>query len=151
MRIQDDWYPYNEMKTQIGQVFTPLKWAEWILNKWDIFDAWLDGAYVCDPTAGQGMFALAMLHIAQRKGIPITSERLSRLTLIEIVPSHLERFRKDVKREFGIDFPASQVFCQDVITDAHAGKYDILVGNPPWANFSDLPADYKERLKTLFS
>ena len=138
------------MKTQIGQVFTPLKWAEWILNKWDIFDAWLEGAYICDPTAGQGMFALAMLHIAQRKGIPITSECLSRLTLIEIVPAHLERFRKDVKREFGIDFPASQVFCQDVITETHPREYDILVGNPPWANFSDLPADYKERLKPFF-
>ena len=135
---------------KIGQVFTPLKWAEWLLNKWDIFDAWLEGAYICDPTAGQGMFVLAMLHIAQRKGIPITHERLSRLTLIEIVPSHLERFREDVKRKFGIDFPDSQFFCQDIITDAHAGKYDILVGNPPWANFSDLPTDYKERLKPFF-
>lgn len=138
------------MKKQIGQVFTPLKWAEWLLNKWDIFDAWLDGAHICDPTAGQGVFALAMLLMARRKGIPITRERLSRLTLIEIVPSHLERFRENVNREFGVDFPASQVFCQDVITEVHEGKYDILVGNPPWANFSDLPTDYKERLKPFF-
>ena len=138
------------MKKQIGQVFTPLKWAVWLINRWKIFDAWLDGASVCDPTAGQGVFALAMLHIARRNGISITRERLSRLTLIEIVPSHLERFRKDVKQEFGIDFPMSQIFCQDVITDKHERKYDILVGNPPWANFSDLPAAYKEHLKPFF-
>ena len=138
------------MKRQIGQVFTPLKWAEWLINRWGVFEAWVDGAHICDPTAGQGIFALAMLHIARRKGVPITRERLSRLTLIEIVPSYLERFKEDVKREFGIDFPASQVFCQDVIMEAHAGKYDILVGNPPWANFSALPTAYKEHLKPFF-
>ena len=138
------------MTKQIGQVFTPLKWAEWLINKWEVFDAWLDGAHVCDPTAGQGIFALAMLHIARRKGVPITHEPLSRLTLIEIVPSHLERFRKDVKQEFDIDFPTSQIFCQDIITETHKEKYDILIGNPPWANFSDLPTAYKEHLKPFF-
>ena len=134
----------------IGQVFTPLRWAEWLINKWDIFDAWLDGAHICDPTAGQGAFPLAMLHIAKQKGVAITPERLSRLTLIEIVPSHLERFKENVKREFGVDFPTSQIFCQDVITEARAGKYDILVGNPPWANFGDLPTAYKARVKPFF-
>ncbi|MDE0685490.1 MAG: hypothetical protein OXI63_21395, partial [Candidatus Poribacteria bacterium] len=134
----------------IGQVFTPLKWAEWLINRWDIFNAWLEGAHICDPTAGQGAFPLAMLHIARQKGVTITPERLSRLTLIEIASSHLERFRKNVKHEFGIDFPASQTFCQDVITEAHAGKYDILVGNPPWVNFGDLPTAYKTRVKPFF-
>lgn len=138
------------MDTEIGQVFTPLKWAEWLINRWNIFEAWLDGAHICDPTAGQGVFALAMLHIAKRKRIPITCERLSRLTLVEIVPSHLERFREKVKREFGIDFPISQIFYQDVITEGHAGQYDILVGNPPWANFNDLSTAYKEQLKPFF-
>lgn len=138
------------MKKQIGQVFTPLKWAEWLINRWSIFDAWLDGAHICDPTAGQGAFPLAMLHIAKQKGVAITPERLSRLTLIEIVPSHLERFRENVKREFDIEFPTSQIFCQDVITEAHEGKYDLLVGNPPWANFGDLPTAYKARVKPFF-
>lgn len=134
----------------IGKVFTPLKWAEWLINRWDIFNAWIDGAHICDPTAGQGAFALAMLHIARRKGIPITPERLSRLTLIEIVHSHLEQFRENVKSEFGVDFPTSQIFCQDVIMDVHDKKYDILVGNPPWANFGDLPTSYKANVKPFF-
>ena len=138
------------MKEQIGQIFTPLKWAEWLINKWNIFDAWCDGAHICDPTAGQGVFPLALLHIARRRGIPITAERLSRLTLIEIVPAHLERFKENVYREFGVDFPAAQLFCQDVITESHAGQYDVLVGNPPWANFGDLPPAYKTRLKPYF-
>lgn len=134
----------------IGQVFTPLKWAEWLINRWGIFEAWLDGAHICDPTAGAGAFPLAMLHIARQKGVTITPERLSQLTLIEIVPSYLEQFRENVKSEFGINFPTSQIFCQDVITEAHAGKYDILIGNPPWVNFGDLPTTYKERVKPFF-
>lgn len=140
----------NKMKEQIGQIFTPLKWAEWLINRWNIFDAWCDGAHICDPTAGQGVFPLALLHIARRRGVPITAERLSRLTLIEIVPAHLEQFRENVYREFGVDFPAAQLFCQDVITESHAGQYDVLVGNPPWANFGDLPSAYKARLKPYF-
>ncbi len=138
------------MKKQVGQVFTPIKWAEWLISKWNIFNAWLDGAHVCDPTAGHGAFALAMLYMAKRKGVPITPKRLTRLTLIEIVPSHLEDFRENVKQTFGIEFPTSQIFCQDVITEAHERKYDILVGNPPWANFADLPSAYKQQLKPFF-
>lgn len=138
------------MKKQIGQVFTPLKWAEWLINKWDIFDAWLDGAHICDPTAGQGAFVLAMLHIARNSGIPVTTERLSRLTLIEIVPAHLNQFRENVKREFRVDFPIDQIFCQNVITETHTQKYDILIGNPPWVNFGDLPTADKTRLKPYF-
>ena len=134
----------------IGKVFTPLKWAEWLINKWNIFDAWLDGARICDPTAGQGAFPLAMLRIARQKGVSITVDRLSRLTLIEIVPSHLEQFSENVQREFGIDFPASQIFCQDVIIEAHDERYDILIGNPPWVNFGDLPTAYKARVRPFF-
>ena len=140
----------HEMKKQIGQVFTPLKWAEWLINKWNIFDAWLDGAHICDPTAGQGVFVLAMLHIARNRGIPITVERMSRLTLIEIDPSFLEQFREDIQREFGVDFPSSQIFCQDIITETHTQQYDILIGNPPWANFGDLPTTYKTEIKPYF-
>ena len=139
-----------DKSTTIGEVFTPLKWAKWLINKWDIFDAWIDGAHICDPTAGKGAFVLALMEIARHRGVSITPERLSRLTLIEMKASHLAGFRKRVKQEFGIDFPISRLFCEDVIMGSHTGKYDILIGNPPWVNFTDLPSDYKARLKPFF-
>ncbi len=138
------------MKNQIGQVFTPIKWAEWLISKWNIFDAWLDGAHLCDPTAGQGVFVIAMLKIAQKNGVPITAERLSRLTLIEMVPSHLEHFQRKVQQDYGINFPPPQIYRQDIITETHKRQYDILIGNPPWANFGDLPDGYKTQLKPYF-
>ena len=91
-----------------------------------------------------------MLDIARCSGVPITSERLSRLTFIEIEGSHLAGFRKKIKQEFGLDFPASQLFCQDVIREPHPRQYDILIGNPPWANFGDLPTNYKALVKPFF-
>ena len=148
---EDNEYPLIIMKKQIGQIFTPPKWAAWLIKRWGIFDAWVDGAHICDPDCWTGcVSACDAPYCEGQNGVPITPERLSRLTLIEIVPSHLERFRENVKREFGVDFPTSQIFCQDVITEAHEGKYDILVGNPPWVNFGDLPTAYKARVKPFF-
>ena len=37
-----------------------------------------------------------------------------------------------------------------MITDPPNAEYDILFGNPPWANFTDLSNSYKERLKPYF-
>jgi hypothetical protein len=135
---------------KVGQVFTPLIWAEWLLTRWGIFDAWIDGASICDPTAGEGVFALALFRLAQSQDVPITSDLLSRLTLIEVNPLHLGTFRAKALRDYGVEFPLSGLIAQDVITDSHTTKYNILVGNPPWANFTDLPPTYKEQLKPHF-
>ncbi len=138
------------METPIGQVFTPTEWTEWLINKWHIFDAWMDGAEICDPTAGQGAFIIALLNIARNQGIPLTPKHLSRLTLIEIDPSLIDNFKNSVRQDFGIDFPQDQLFCKDIITHYHDKRYDILIGNPPWVNFAELPTAYKTQLKPYF-
>ena len=140
----------NAHSVEIGQIFTPIKWAEWLIERWGIFDAWIDGASVCDPTAGQGAFALALFRLARSRGVRVSSELLSRLTLIEVRASHLHTFQRKVRQKFAIDFPSSQLFALDVITDLPNAEYDILFGNPPWANFTDLSDSYKERLKPYF-
>lgn len=135
---------------EVGQVFTPAPWAEWLVRRWGILDAWAGGATICEPTAGQGAFALALFKLARSNGIRITSELLSRLTLIEIYPPHIEAFKLKAKQEFDIEFPSLQLLGLDVITNPPDSKYDILLGNPPWSNFTDLPDPYKERLKPYF-
>ena len=99
---------------------------------------------------GQGAFIIALLNIARNRGIPLTPKRLSRLSLIEIDPSLIDNFRSLVKQDFGIDFPKDQLFCKDIITHYHDKRYDILIGNPPWVNFAELPTAYKTATKTLF-
>ncbi len=135
---------------EVGQVFTSLRWAEWLITRWGIFDAWIDGASVCDPTAGQGAFALALFRLARSRGIRVSPELLSRLTLIEIRPSHLHAFERKARQKFEIDFPSSRLLTLDVITDPPNAEYDILCGNPPWSNFTDLSDSSKEKLKPHF-
>ena len=140
----------NSHGVEVGQVFTPIKWAEWLIERWGIFDTWIDGASICDPTAGQGAFALALFRLARSRGVQVSPELLSRLTLIEVRASHLQAFQLKAYRKFAVDFPASQLLALDVITDPPNAEYDILFGNLPWANFTDLCDSYKERLKPYF-
>ena len=143
-------YVSNLHGVEVGQVFTPIRWAEWLIDRWGIFDAWIDGASICDPTAGQGAFALALFRLAKLRGVRVSPELLSRLTLIEVHVSHLQAFQLKARQKFEIDFPPSQLLALDVITDPPNAKYDLLFGNPPWANFTDLSDSYKERLKPYF-
>jgi predicted RNA methylase len=134
----------------IGEFFTPPQWARWLLEKWQVGDRWLAGATICDPTAGAGIFALSLLAIARERNIPLTTELISRITLIERKITHLNTFREQVVRQYGINFPESNCLECDLITNPPDQKFDILVGNPPWANFANLPDDYKQILKPYF-
>jgi hypothetical protein len=35
------------------------------------------------------------------------------------------------------------------LTTANLGKFDIIVGNPPWIDWKNLPAGYRERIKSI--
>ncbi len=135
---------------KIGQVFTPMVWAKWLIQRWGVFDSWCDGASVCDPTAGRGAFALALFDEARSRNVDVTTELLSRLKLVEIRSENLCFFREAAEAEYGIRDLQSICLCCDVIRDTPAITFDILVGNPPWANFTDLPGPYKEALKPWF-
>lgn len=135
---------------EIGEVFTPLYWAEWLIDRWGVYDAWLNGATVCDPTAGNGAFALALLRLARSRNMEIDQKLLSRIMLIELHAKHLSDFKHQVYQDFGLDFPDSQLLACDIITNTPHNRFDILIGNPPWANFTDLPHWYKDELKPHF-
>ncbi len=135
---------------RVGEVFTPQRWAKWLLDRWGIFDRWVAGESICDPTAGRGVFALALLEEAKRQEVAVTGEMLNRLHLNELRSEHLEKFSAEVATRYGISFPASSLHAQDVICHPLERTFDILVGNPPWCNFCDLPSEYKEQLKPYF-
>lgn len=135
---------------KIGEVFTPVNWAEWVLRRWHVYERWRDGASVCDPTAGQGAFAIALLRIAKAHGVLPDENMLSRLVLIELNPENLRAFKEKAREEFSIVFSSDRLLSCDVIRHPPHKVFDILVGNPPWSNFTELPACYKEALKPYF-
>jgi len=135
-------------KRQFGAFFTPEKWAIKIVE--NIFDAWLDGATVLDPTAGDGSFIKAFLKIAKQKNVKLTDERLRRLYGIELNRDYVTDFFLTTKKQFDIDFPKNNFLQGDILFQNKEIKADILVGNPPWVNFTDLNEDYKEKIKHKF-
>ena len=42
----------------------------------------------------------------------------------------------------------ARIIC-NFLTTANLGKFDIIVGNPPWIDWKNLPRNYRERIKDL--
>lgn len=134
----------------IGVVYTPARWASWLLDQGKVYEQWLSGSKICDPTGGEGVFILELLRRAVRGGTDLVNDLLSNLTLIEINPKACDAFIYSATELIGSRANKIQVHNTDVVLDPPGAKYDILVGNPPWVNFCDLPGGYKEDLKSHF-
>lgn len=139
----------DNYKRKFGAVFTPAKWADKIVEK-HFFKEWLNGATVLDPTAGEGVFLKAFLSIAMKRGIKLTPDRISRLYGIELNQEYVNNFYKAVATEFSIAFPQTNFIQGDIFFQENEIKADLLIGNPPWVNFSDLEETYKEKTKHLY-
>lgn len=134
----------------IGTFFTPLRWAKWLLLEYHIFDAWVGGATILDPTAGNGKFLEAFISLAKDRKILVNDRMIERLYGIEKEGFFISEFLSKVKRKYQIDFPKTNFINADIILRNPGVKADILVGNPPWMNFADLPKDYKIKIKPYF-
>ena len=139
----------DNYKRNFGAVFTPSKWANKIVEK-HFFKEWLNGATVLDPTAGEGVFLKAFLNIAKKQGIELTNDRVSRLFGIELNQEYVDNFYKSMAMEFSIKFPKTNFVQGDIFFQKKEIKANLLIGNPPWVNFSDLEETYKKRIKHLF-
>ncbi|WP_425215627.1 SAM-dependent DNA methyltransferase [Tumidithrix helvetica] len=147
--------PENKTEPQtenqpVGAVFTPFKWATWVLEKYAILDRWLEGATIFDPTAGEGIFLECLINLAVSQGISISSTMLDRLYANEKNAEFIESFLSRMRSQYGINFPLSNFFNRDILFFDRALTVDIVVGNPPWQNFANLTTAYKELIKPLF-
>lgn len=134
----------------IGAVFTPLPWARWLVRQLDVVPKWVAGSTVCDPTAGEGVFIHALMDEATGQGLVVSMEMVSRLFVIEREKTFIKKFQESFCGKYGFNFPAGNIFCTDIVLENPGRKFDFLIGNPPWANFCDLPLDYKNILKKYF-
>lgn len=130
--------------------FTPRRWAVWLAETSRALDVWLDGGTVLDPTCGGGGLLFGLVAAAVRRGRPARELPLRRLYGVEREPTHLRALVRDCRREFGVEFPRENLHCADVLLAPPRLRVDALLGNPPWANFADLPAAEKDALKPLF-
>jgi hypothetical protein len=134
----------------IGDVFTPLRWAKWLVEQAGLLRCWVGGATVCDPTAGNGAFAYALMDLAAHAGIEVDDKMLSRLYLIEQQPKYLGEFEAGFQMKYHRSFPKGGLIHADIVLSNPRRRFDYLAGNPPWGNFNDLPLNYKEAIKPCF-
>lgn len=141
----------TSMKNGIGVVFTPLSWTVWVIEKYGLFEEWMKGAVILDPTAGEGNFPEAFLAIASQRGMSLSSLPLNTLFAIEKEKQWIDKFHHKIRNLYGISFPAENFIHSDIFFCKKEIQADFLVGNPPWLNFNDLPDDYKPGLKPLYT
>ncbi len=127
----------------VGAVFTPLRWAKWLVEQAGLVRRWAEGATVCDPTAGNGAFAYALMDVAMAGEIEVDDKMLSRLFLVEQHSKFLQEFEAGFQLKYRRTFPKRNLIHADMILSNPKRRFDLLAGNPPCINFNDRPPPYK--------
>ncbi|MCC5874594.1 MAG: hypothetical protein JJU11_00100 [Candidatus Sumerlaeia bacterium] len=141
-----------EAPLKIGQIFTPLNWAKWLIAQSQVLSGDWSRKTFLDPTGGDGVFLIALAReYEELHGSGKLTQFVHQLFYVEVDTALVSRFKERFRASLGIEFPQSNIANMDFLLGAFPfEKVDVIVGNPPWMNFTDLPADYKESMKRLF-
>jgi adenine-specific DNA-methyltransferase len=112
-----------------GGYYTPFKLAQYLVG-WGLRG---DTKRILEPSCGDGNFVLAILQQLQK-----TPNLSPHITAIELMPAELDKAR-DRAREFGQNGTKIDWYHQDFF-EAYSnlnqnGKFDLIVGNPPFIRF----------------
>jgi len=131
----------------IGAVFTPSKWANFAIEKFNLLEKWLNGATVFDPTMGEGSLLIALVESALQQGHLIENLPTQNLYGVEMNGQYYQNFleKVDKYRLAPVNFVNADIFFLP-----NNLRFDIVFGNPPWQTFANLPESYKEIAKPLY-
>jgi len=133
---------------KIGDIFTPQKWAEFAISEFGLFAKWMKGATIFDPTMGSGNLLQSFVTFGQKQGYNVSELPIKSLYGNELNTCYHARALRQFREKTGVDM--TENFRNHDISDLKPHAFDILLGNPPWQNYVDLPLGYRERLKPLF-
>jgi len=139
----------SERKT-LGAFFTPSHAADFMVRQYGLHTAWRKGARILDPTAGNGALLEAVIRVTLEEGETVTDTMLSRLKGIEQEEAFLKDFPRNIHSRYGLELPENLITRGDFLTEQEDRTADIIFGNPPWLNFTELPEDQKHRIKPFF-
>ena len=143
----------KEARYLLGEHYTPQNIADYILSKSKEFLK--DDYKAIDPTCGSGTFLLSLIKdkiLSNRieqvfnevVGIDINPIAVITAKFNYILAVYPLMLRNRIKPN-NITIP---VYLNDAIFISDSiGKFDLIIGNPPWVRWSVLPADYKSKLK----
>ena len=134
-----------EKDLKIGCVQTPIEWAIFLVEKFGVFEEWMRGATIFDPTAGEGNLLEALIISGLKKGIRVSDMPIINLYGNELNRTLYQHMLDKFYKKYGFDI-SSQVSNEDLL-DLKPRFYDIIIGNPPWITFADLPENYKNKVR----
>jgi len=138
----------SDKELTIGDVFTPLRWALFAIEQMEIFEKWMQGASVFDPTMGEGNLLEALVVKGMQRGYAIHDLPADRLFGNELNTRYYRQALTKFQDIYGLDMRSN--FSNEDILRLKSRPFDIVFGNPPWKNFVDLPETYRESLKVYF-
>lgn len=141
--------PESEKKLKIGDIFTPLEWGEFAISQFDIFTRWIGGATIFDPTMGQGHLLEALIAYGQKQGYSSKELPIHKLYGNELNHSHYKKALSIFRERYNLDM-SNNLWNKDLL-DLPRQTFDIILGNPPWQNYVDLPESYKKKIRPFFS
>lgn len=144
----------KEARYLLGEHYTPQYIADYILNKSKEF---LKNNYKSiDPTCGSGTFLLSVIKdkiksnrieqiLDEVVGIDINPIAIITAKFNYILAIYPLMLKMGIKPN-NITIP---IHLQDAIFISNSiGKFDLIIGNPPWVRWSVLPEDYKYKIKS---
>lgn len=138
----------SNRELKIGDVFTPLKWGEFAISRFDIFRKWLDGCTIFDPTMGEGNLLESLIDFGVSAGYQIKDLPTNYLFGNELNTQYYQKALSKFQSKYSLDMSSN--FTNEDILRLPAKEYNIIFGNPPWQNFVDLPDSYKDQIKSYF-
>jgi len=133
---------------RIGDVFTPAQWAEFAVTRFHIYEQWINGAKIFDPTMGTGSLLEALVHHGLAQGKSLHSLPVENLFGNELNLFYYQTALNNFRENLGIDMSSN--FTNEDLIDLPPREFDVLLGNPPWVNYVDLPEEYKQKIKNSF-
>lgn len=137
------------LRHRLGEYYTPDWLASYLLQQVD-YDP---EATLLDPNCGSGTFLVQAIQAAKTSGIN-AEQIMERVVGFDIHPLAVITARVNYLLALGPHFPdyplTVPITRKDAILEAEDGAFDFVVGNPPWINWQNLPADYRQRTKGLW-
>ncbi len=131
---------------EIGTVFTSPRWAKFVIERFSIFDHWLAGKTVFDPTMGNGQLLISLVEYGLDNGYELDDLPLNRLFGNEINTRYYQEVIAHFQSNYNFDL-TNQITNSELL-ELQPKQFDIIFGNPPWQNFVDLPEEYKPFIKS---
>ncbi|MCS7076962.1 MAG: SAM-dependent methyltransferase [Bacteroidia bacterium] len=139
---------YNDIK--LGTFFTPLEWGLWAVRQYNLTQKWLQGATIFDPTCGEGHLFEALIEDALRAGQTKHLLPFENLYGVELNIHLYEKLCQKMYSKYQWKVDSQRITCSDFLFYTAQKEFDIILSNPPWQTFNDLPPSYKPIIKPLF-